>query len=67
MKSYQLTEHIGGNMASRYYIDGKRVSYESFERIREEAYNRGNLGCFSTVAKQHGTTFRRINRSVATI
>lgn len=64
---YQLIEHIGGDKPPRYYINGKRVSYDAFEVIRKAAYANGSLGCFLTKAKQIGTTFRRTNYSNASI
>lgn len=61
MKRFQLVEHVGA-YETRYIVDGRRVSRERFNALRDRATR---LECLQTKAKQVGTTFRRTNYSIA--
>ena len=65
MPSYRLSETSGAGMAPHYVANGKRVTKERFESIKQRAFACGRLDCFSTKARQVGTTFRRTNYSHA--
>lgn len=68
MPRYQLTEHTGGDVPSRYYVDGRRVSYAAFETLRDKAHRWGKLDCFQSRGRQlPGGRIRRTNWSSATL
>lgn len=59
----QLTQWLYPDQPARFYIDGKRVSRDRFEQVRNTATR---LECFHTRAfPQPGGTFKRVNYSVA--
>ena len=62
---YQLSETKGAGMESRYYVDGKRVSQEKAEHIKQMGFMYGRVSCFHTKAWQvQGNKIRRTNYSV---
>jgi hypothetical protein len=64
MKSVQSVTHTGGGQDSRYYIDGKRVSFETFDSLRSAAFMFGMMDCFLTKAHPvDGHRTRRVNYS----
>lgn len=69
MKTYQLIEHIGGGLASVYYIDGRRVSNHEFSIISNKGHSAGGrVDCMSTKCKPlSGGRLRRTNYTTVTI
>jgi hypothetical protein len=62
---YSLTTVTGADKEARFYANGVRISRERYDEICRRALMSGKLDCFSTKAKQIGTTFRRWNYSQA--
>lgn len=59
MECYQLSETIGADMDSRFYVDGRRVSRSAYNALKDRAHR---LDCFATKARQiAGGRFRRTN------
>ena len=66
MKTYQMTQHTGGDMGARFYIDGVRVSDHDYSVMVNRAYREGRVDCFSTSGKQlPGGKIRRVNHFIA--
>lgn len=62
-KRYQLAQTLGADMETRFSVEGRRVSRERFETIRDSA---DRLECLQTVGRQlSGGRFRRTNYSIA--
>lgn len=59
MTTYQLSETIGADMQTRFYVDGRRVSRAAYQSLKDRAQR---LDCFATKARQlPGGRFRRTN------
>lgn len=64
MKAVSLVSHTGGGMESRFYADGRRITREQFEDMKDRAES---LDCFWTKAKPMANletgdrTYRRKN------
>lgn len=63
---YTMSQTIGADMESRFYINGRRVSREYFDCVQTRARMTGTIDCFSTRARQlPGGKIRRTNYCVA--
>lgn len=45
MKSYDLVEHIGGDMRAVYYVNGQRVSNHEYSTISNKGHRVGGRVC----------------------
>lgn len=49
---YNMSQTIGADMESRFYINGRRVSRDKFDYVQMRARMTGTIDCFSTRARQ---------------
>lgn len=64
MTYHEMVEHVGADMPTRYYIDGRRVSCDEYRRVKNTAYRRGSVDCLWTRCKPlSGGRLRRTNGS----
>lgn len=69
MQSYELVEHIGGDLKSVYFVNGRRVSNHEYSLIVNKGYSHGGaVSCLWTRCKQlPGGKLRRTNGKTVTI
>ena len=66
--SYQMVDHKGAGMDARFYINGERVSRDTYETLETLAYSGGRLDCFDTKGTSiAGGKTRRTNYKTATL
>ena len=66
MNTYNIAEIKGADMQARFYVNGKRVSREKCENIKQQGYMFGTVNTFHTKAWQVGTKTRRTNYMTVT-